>query len=114
MKPDKCRGKRKEAHYNYLSADFQYHRSTKAAVTHMKAIGLGEEAVKSLISKTHDEGKKLRPDKYDWIEGDESVPEGDCLQLILKHTLKLVHFKRLEIENCPLLQWSRERIFLGS
>ena len=79
MKPDKCRGKRKEAHYNYLSADFQYHRSTKAAVAHMKAIGLGEDACKRLISKTHDEGKKLRPDKYDWIEGDESVPEGEYL-----------------------------------
>ena len=77
MKPDKCRGKRKEAHYNYLSADFQYHRSTKAAVAHMKAIGFDEDAVKRLISKTHDEGKKLRPDKYDWIEGDESVPEGE-------------------------------------
>ena len=22
------------------------------------------------------EGNKLRPDKYDWIEGDERVPEG--------------------------------------
>ena len=82
MKPDKCRGKRKEAHYNYLSADFQYHRSTKAAVAHMKAIGLGEDAVQNLISKTHDEGKKLRPDKYDWIEGDESVPEGDYLYFV--------------------------------
>jgi hypothetical protein len=27
MKPDRCRGKRKEAHYNYLSEDCQYYRS---------------------------------------------------------------------------------------
>ena len=110
MKPDKCRGKRKEAHYNYLSADFQYHRSTKAAVAHMKAIGLGEEACKSLISKTHDEGKKLRPDKYDWIEGDESVPEGEYWYIYYHNILFNVFFLRMETENCPLLKWSRERI----
>jgi len=37
MKPDRCRGKRKEAHYNYLSADMQHHRSTKAAVAFLSA-----------------------------------------------------------------------------
>ena len=87
MKPDKCRGKRKEAHYNYLSSDFQYHRSTKAAIAHIKACGLGEDAVQRLLSKTEDEGKKLKGDKYDWIEGDESVPEGIfdywCLSLFI-------------------------------
>ena len=82
MKPDKCRGKRKEAHYNYLSADFQYHRSTKAALAHMKSIGFSEDDCQRLISKTHDEGRKLRPDKYDWIEGDESVPEGWKLRIV--------------------------------
>ena len=102
MKPDKCRGKRKEAHYNYLSADFQYHRSTKAAVAHMKAMGFDEEAVKSLISKTHDEGKKLRPDKYDWIEGDESVPEGKTLMIVLDYIFIFTFF-RLEVEDSQVL-----------
>ena len=82
MKPDKCRGKRKEAHYNYLSEDFQYHRSTKAAVAHLKANGFSQDVVNRLISKTHDEGKKLRPDKYDWIDGDESVPDGWKLRIV--------------------------------
>ena len=49
---------------------------TKAAIAHIKACGLGEDAVQRLLSKTEDEGKKLKGDKYDWIEGDESVPEG--------------------------------------
>ena len=82
MKPDKCRGKRKEAHYNYLSEDFQYLRSTKAAVAHLKSNGFTQDAVNRLISKTHDEGKKLRPDKYDWIDGDESVPDGWKLRIV--------------------------------
>jgi len=82
MKPDRCRGKRKEAHYNYLSADFQYHRSTKAAIAHMKASGFTQEAVDKLIKKTHDEGKKLRPDKYDWLDGDESVPDGWKIRIV--------------------------------
>ena len=82
MKPDKCRGKRKEAHYNYLSEDFQYHRSTKAAVAHLKANGYSQDVINRLISKTHDEGKKLRPDKYDWIDGDDSVPEGWKLRIV--------------------------------
>ena len=82
MKPDKCRGKRKEAHYNYLSEDFQYLRSTKAAVAHLKSNGFNQDAVNRLISKTHDEGKKLRPDKYDWIDGDDSVPEGWKLRIV--------------------------------
>ena len=35
MKPDRCRGKRKEAHYNYLTPDMQYLRSTKAAIAYL-------------------------------------------------------------------------------
>ena len=72
----RCRGKRKEAHYNYLSSDFEYHRSTKAAIAHMKTDpNFTQEDIDKLIRKTNEEGKKLRPDKYDWMDGDESVPE---------------------------------------
>ena len=83
MKPDRCRGKRKEAHYNYLSSDFEYHRSTKAAISHMKATaGFTQEDIDKLILKTNEEGKKLRPDKYDWLDGDESVPEGWKIRIV--------------------------------
>ena len=109
MKPDKCRGKRKEAHYNYLSSDFQYHRSTKAAVAHMKTLGMDDAACQRLISKTHDEGKKLRPDKYDWIEGDESVPEGEEFSLndkalvmnlsVIYSRILIIHFLNLNLER---------------
>ena len=72
----RCRGKRKEAHYNYLSSDFEYHRSTKAAIAHMKTDpNFTQDDIDKLIRKTNEEGKKLRPDKYDWMDGDESVPE---------------------------------------
>ena len=82
MKPDRCRGKRKEAHFNYLSEDYQYHRSTKAAIAHMKSSGFDQAAIDRLVRKTEDEGRKLRPDKYNWIEGDESVPEGWKIRIV--------------------------------
>ena len=79
----RCRGKRKEAHYNYLSSDFEYHRSTKAAIAHMKTDpNFTQEDIDKLIRKTNEEGKKLRPDKYDWMDGDESVPEGWKIRIV--------------------------------
>ena len=83
MKPDRCRGKRKEAHYNYLSSDMNYLRSTKAAVAFLKADPrYSERDIDNLHLKSQEEGKKLRPDKYDWLEGDESVPESWKIRIV--------------------------------
>ena len=116
MKPDKCRGKRKEAHYNYLSEDFQYLRSTKAAVAHLKSNGFNQDAVNRLISKTHDEGKKLRPDKYDWIDGDESVPDGWKLRIVKCSNGEFEYFLVPETDNICHFAISRPgaRVFPGS
>ena len=34
-----------------------------------------QEDIDKLQEKSRTEGNKLRPDKYDWIEGNETVPE---------------------------------------
>ena len=114
MKPDKCRGKRKEAHYNYLSEDFQYLRSTKAAVAHLKSNGFNQDAVNRLISKTHDEGKKLRPDKYDWIDGDESVPDGWKLRIVKCSNGEFGYFAVTEPAINIVFSRSGARVFPGS
>ena len=38
--------------------------------------------IDKLIRKTNEEGKKLRPDKYDWLDGDDSVPEGWKIRIV--------------------------------
>ena len=76
-------GKRKEAHYNYLSCDMQCLRSTKAAVAFLtNDPRYTQQDIDNLLKKSQDEGKRLRPDKYDWLEGVDSVPQGWKVRMV--------------------------------
>ena len=41
-----------------------------------------QEDMDKLQAKSRKEGNKLRPDKYDWISGNETVPEGWKLRIV--------------------------------
>ena len=41
-----------------------------------------QEDMDKLQAKSRKEGNKLRPDKYDWISDNETVPEGWKLRIV--------------------------------
>ena len=41
-----------------------------------------QEDMNKLQAKSRKEGNKLRPDKYDWISDNETVPEGWKLRIV--------------------------------
>ena len=63
IKPDKH--KEEEATFNYLTPDYQFLRSTRAAQTYMQASELyGDEDVQRLNELINEERRKIRLDKY--------------------------------------------------
>ena len=60
-----------------LFSNFLRRRSTKAAIAFLKSSPkYSQKHIDNILQLTEAEGKKLRPDKYDWQEGGESVPDG--------------------------------------
>jgi hypothetical protein len=42
----------------------------------------GQKHMDHILQLTEAEGKRLRPDKYDWQEGGDSVPDGWKIRLL--------------------------------
>jgi hypothetical protein len=61
-----------------------FFRSTKAAIAFLKSSPkYSQKHIDHILHLTEAEGKKLRPDKYDWQEGGESVPDGWKIRSVL-------------------------------
>ena len=77
MKPRKDKINEATASYHYVSDTFQQFESTKAAIKFMKESNkYSDQDISKLEAKIVSEAKKLCPDKYEWLEGDETVPAG--------------------------------------
>ena len=77
MKPRKDKINEATASYHYVSDTFQQFESTKSAIKFMKESNkYSDQDISKLEAKIVSEAKKLCPDKYEWLEGDETVPAG--------------------------------------
>ena len=77
MKPRKDKINEATASYHYVSDTFQQFESTKSAIKFMKECNkYSDQDISKLEAKIVSEAKKLCPDKYEWLEGDETVPAG--------------------------------------
>jgi len=84
MKPRKDKINEATASYHYISDTFQQFESTKSAIKFMKeSHQYSAEDINKLEAKIVSEAKKLCPDKYEWLEGDETVPPGWKYRVVL-------------------------------
>ena len=91
MKPRKDKINEATASYHYVSDTFQQFESTKSAIKFMKECNkYSDQDIAKLEAKIVSEAKKLCPDKYEWLEGDETVPTGWKYRTVMCSNGKLV------------------------
>ena len=74
MKPRKDKINEATASYHYVADNFQQFESTKAAIKFMKeSHQYSDQDIAKLEAKIVSEAKKLCPDKYEWLEGDDNI-----------------------------------------
>ena len=112
MKPRKDKINEATASYHYVSDTFQQFESTKSAIKFMKECNkYSDQDIAKLEAKIVSEAKKLCPDKYEWLEGDETVPTGWKYRTVMCSNGKLVVGIQIFHQNYPQLCSGLERQF---